>query len=383
MAGPVDIQEVRSPEGRQAFVELPWAILGDDPCWVPPLRSVAERTLDPERHPFFEHGEMTLFLARRGEEAVGRIAAIIDHAHNERNEAEGQGAGFWGFFETLNDPTVSSALFDAAAQHLRDRGMTVLRGPFSPNINGEIGLLVEGFDSMPYVLMPYNPAYYVERVEEAGFAKHKDLYAYLIHAERVASELPTMRRLERLAAAIQRRQPGLTVRSLDLGRYDEEVATLGRLFNQARSENWGFVPMTDAEVRAMARDMRPIADPVLIHIAELHGEPVGCIMGIPDLNPILKKMNGRLWPFGWLHLLLGKRRIHCARVFGVGTLPEYRKTGVTPLLINELRRHSLAAGYDTGELSWVTEDNIRSLRLIEQAIQPRRYKTYRIYQRPL
>lgn len=383
MASPVEVRPVATQQERKAFLRLPWAIHADDPCWVPPLLSAAERTLDPERNPFFEHGEMTQFLAWRGKEAVGRVAAIIDRAHNERNEPEGEGAGFWGFFETVDDPAVAAALFDAAAEHLRGRGMTVLRGPFSPNINGEIGLLVEGFDSMPYVLMPYNPPYYVERVEGAGFVQHKDLFAYLMHADRVAAHRPNIRRLERLAAAIRRRQPGLTVRTLDLARYDQEVATLGRLFNLARSENWGFVPMSDAEIRAMARDMRPIVDTTLVYIAELHGEPVGCIMGIPDLNPILKKMNGRLWPFGWLHLLLGRRRVHCARIFGVGTLPEYRKTGVTPLLINELRRHSLAAGYDTGELSWVAEDNLRSLRLIEQAIQPRRYKTYRIYQRPL
>ena len=380
MADDLEVRAVADARERTGFLHLPWAVYGADPCWVPPLLSAIDRVLDPGRNPFFEHAEAQLYLAWRSGRPVGRIAAIIDHAHNERY---GETTGFWGFFETANDAQVADALFDAAGEWLAARGMTVMRGPFNPNINGEIGLLVDGFDSLPYVLMPYNPPYYVERVEAAGFARHMDLFAFHVRADQVAPEMPTIKRFERLAAAIRTRHPGLAVRAIDMARYDDEVLTFGRLFNTARRENWGFVPMTDPEIRAMARDMKPIVDPRLVIVCELDGEPVGCIMGLPDISPVLKKMNGRLLPFGWLRLLLGRRRVHAARVFGAGTLPEYRHAGVTVLLILEFIRRSLYEGYDAGEVSWVAASNLRSLGVIEKAIQLHRYKTYRIYERPL
>jgi len=361
-------------------VRLPWAIYRGDPCWVPPLLGSARKQLDPTRGLFFEHGEMALFLARREGRPVGRIAATIDRLHIERY---GEAAGFWGYFESIDDPDVAAALFDAAGEYLRGRGMTVMRGPFSPNVNGEIGLLVEGFDSMPFLLMPYNPPYYAGLAEGAGFAQHMDLYAFHVTAEQVSPAQPAIKRFERLAAAIRARHPELSVRGIDMTRYEEEVLTLGRLFNAARAENWGFVPATDAEIGAMGEDMRAIADPRLVVVCEADGEPVGCIMGLPDLSPVLKKMNGRVFPFGWLHLLLGKRRIRAARVFGAGTLAKYRSAGATVLLILEFIRRSLREGYDEGEISWVAASNLRSLGIIEKSIQLRRYKTYRIYEREL
>ncbi len=379
-AGRVEVKPAEGARERKAFVRLPWALYEGDPHWVPPLRSAVARTLDPARNPFFEHGELALFLAWRGGRPVGRIAAIVDRAHVERYDER---AGFWGFLQTVDDPAVAGALFDAAGDHLRGRGMAVMRGPFNPNINGEIGVLVEGFDSMPFVFMPYNPPYYVELIEGAGFTGHMDLFAFHVTADQVAPGLPTIKRFERLAAAIHKRHPGLVVRAIDMSRYDEEVLTFGRLFNTARRENWGFVPATDAEIRAMGRDMKAVVDPRLVLVCELDGEPVGCIMGIPDVSPVLKKMNGGLLPFGWLHFLLGKRRVHAARVFGAGTLPEYRSAGVTVLLIIEFIHRSLYEGYDAGEVSWVAASNLRSLGVIEKAIQLRRYKAYRIYERPL
>jgi len=377
---PVEVAAVRTARERKAFLRLPWAIYGDDPHWVPPLLSAAARQFDPARNPFFEHGEMAPFLARRRGEPVGRIAAIIDRLHNERY---GEATGFWGYFESVEDPEVAGALFDAAGEHLRGRGMAAMRGPFNPNINGEIGLLTEGFDSMPFILMPYNPPYYAELVEGAGFTGHMDLFAFHVTARQVSPEQPSIKRFERLAAAIHKRHPGLTVRHIDMSRFDEEVLIFGRLFNAARKENWGFVPATDAEIRAMADDMRAVVDPRLVVVCELGGEPVGCIMGLPNLSPVLKKMNGRMFPFGWLHFLLGKRRVRAARVFGAGTLPEYRASGVTVLLILEFIRRSLYEGYDEGEVSWVAAGNLRSLGVIEKSVQLRRYKTYRIYEREL
>jgi len=376
----VEVRQVGGGRERKVFLRLPWQIYGAHPQWVPPLLSAVDRMLDPARNPFFEHGEVALFLAWRGDTPVGRIAAIVDRGHIDYHHEQ---IGFWGFFECQNDPDAANALFTAAAAHLRTRGMAEMRGPFNPSINSECGLLVEGFDSMPFVLMPYNPPYYIDLIEAAGLTGHMDLYAFHVRNDQVAPKLPTIKRFERLAAAIRSRHPGLSVRTIDMSRFEDEVLVFGRLFNTARRENWGFVPMTDAEIRAMAREMKPIVDPDLVIACELDGEPVGCIMGIPDLSPALKKMNGRLFPFGWLQFLLGKRRVHAARVFGAGTLPEYRHAGVTVLLIIEFIHRSLYAGYDEGEISWVAHSNIRSLGVIEKAIQLHRYKTYRIYARAL
>lgn len=380
MVSGIDVRPVTGAKERKAFLRLPWAIYAQDPLWVPPLLSAMDKLVDPARNPFFEHAEQQLFLAWRGGEPVGRIAATIDRLHAERH---GEQVGFWGFFESPNDVGVANALFDAAADHLRGKGMAEMRGPFSPSINGECGLLAEGFDRPPFVLMPHNPAYYPALVEGAGMTRHKDLFAYIIHSEQVGPHRPTIKRLERLATAIRRRHPDLTVRPVDLSRYEDEVLTCGRLFNTVREPNWGFVPMTDAELRALARDMRPIAEPALAIVCELRGKPIGCLLGIPDINPLLRKMNGGLFPFGWLKFLLGRRKLARARIFGAGALPEYRNLGVTPLLITELIHRSQAAGYFTGELSWVAEDNVRSLRVIENAINPECYKTYRIYAREL
>jgi len=279
---PVEVAAVRTARERKAFLRLPWAIYGDDPHWVPPLLSAAARQFDPARNPFFEHGEMAPFLARRRGEPVGRIAAIIDRLHNERY---GEATGFWGYFESVEDPEVAGALFDAAGEHLRGRGMAAMRGPFNPNINGEIGLLTEGFDSMPFILMPYNPPYYAELVEGAGFTGHMDLFAFHVTARQVSPEQPSIKRFERLAAAIHKRHPGLTVRHIDMSRFDEEVLIFGRLFNAARKENWGFVPATDAEIRAMADDMRAVVDPRLVSSASSAASPSDASWACPTSAP--------------------------------------------------------------------------------------------------
>lgn len=380
MANDVQVRRIDGKGDRKQFLRFPWTVYDDDPHWVPPLLCAADRVLSSASNPFFEQGEIDLYVAWRNGRPVGRIAAIIDHAHNERYAEK---VGFWGFFEAVNDTDVADALFDAAGAQLLERGMTTMRGPFNPNINGECGLLVEGFDSMPYVLMPYNPAYYQELVEKCRFTCHMELYAFRVEDYDVGPEQATVKRFERLAAAVHKRQPGLSVRTIDMSRYDDDVLALGRLFNTARRDNWGFVPASDAEIRTMACDMKPIVDPNLVLICELDGKPVGCIMGIPDVSPVLKKMNGQMFPFGWLHFLLGKRRVRAARIFGAGVLPEYRAAGVTVLLIVEFIRRGLQASYNAGEISWVSASNIRSLGVIEKAIQLSRYKTYRIYERLL
>jgi len=376
MSARVEVHEANSREEQRAFLRLPWRLYRADPHWVPPLLSTIARTLDTERNPFFEHAEVRLYLAWRDGRPVGRIAAIVDGLHNDTHHEK---TGFWGFFETERDPDVARALLDRAADDLRKRGMAEMRGPMSPSINGECGLLIEGFDDSPYVLMPYNPPYYAEFVEQAGLQRLKDFYAYFIDPGQLTPDLATRQRLEHLAQAIRKRHPELLVRPLDMRHFEAEVVTLGKLFNEARRDNWGFVPASDAELRLMARDMKPIVDPQIALLAEVAGETVGCAFALPDVGPILKKMNGRLFPFGWLHLLWGKRSIRRVRIIGYGALPAYRHMGVTARLMAELMHNTQQRGYNAAELGWVCETNAASVGTIEHAVHPRLYKRYRVY----
>ena len=375
--------EVRPVAGRgelKAFVRFPWRVYRGDPHWVPPLLSAAARTFDPRHNAFFEHGDIRPYLAWRGGEPVGRIAAITNRLHNERYNDR---VGFWGYFESLPEAEVVAALLDHAADDLRERGLTEMWGPFNPSINGECGLLVEGFDEPPALLMPYNPPAYPELVERAGHRKLKDLYAYELLYAQVDTDQETRRRMERIEAAVRRRHPEITFRTIDMGNYEAEVLALGRLFNAAREGNWGFVPATDAEMLQTAREMKLILEPRCIILAEIEGKPAGCVMGLPDVNPLLRKLDGRLLPFGWARLLWGKRKLSRMRIFGAAVLPAHRHLGITPILFLHYIRNGTRRGYFAGELSWVAEDNVRSVQTLEAAFQPRLYKRYRVYGKTL
>ena len=257
--------------------------------------------------------------------------------------------------------------------------MTEMRGPFSPSVNAECGLLVEGFDTPPVVMTPYNPPTYPELVEWAGHRPLKDLHAYLLQRPGVRSGLDTMKRIDRLASAIRKRHPHIAVRTLDMARYQAETKALGDLFNAVRRNNWGFVPVTDAESADTARDMKLIVDPEMIVLAEDAGQLVGCLLAVPDLNPLLKKCNGRLLPLGWLRLLWGRRRLRGLRVFGAAVAESHRNFGIAPLLFSRFIANGQRRGYQYAELSWVSEDNLASLRTIERALRPQLYKRFRIY----
>ena len=379
-SSPVQVREVTTRSERRAFLRLPWGIYPGYPNWVPPLLSSIARTLDAKRNPFYQHAESRLYLAWRGRRPVGRVIATVDRLYNEYHNDT---MGFWGFFECENDPEAAKALLDRAADDLRSRGMTQMMGPMNPSINGECGILTKGFDLPPVILMPYNPPYYPDLIEQAGLEKVKDLFAYLLLSKNVTGDSEQLQRIERLGKLIHRRHPTLRVRTLDMANYDADVLALGHLFNTVRKDNWGFVPTTEAEVRAMARDIKPIADPQMVFIAELDGKPVGCLLALPDINPLLRKCNGRLLPFGWLHLLRGRRSLHWLRVFGSAALPEHRHIGIIPLLFGEVIRTGHRRGYTHAELSWVSEGNLRPILAIEQALKPELYKVYRVYGRPL
>lgn len=361
------------------FVDLPFRLYRDDPVWVPPLKADQRKLLDPARHPFYGGGsgaEIELYLARVGGRPAGRIAAILNHAHNR---AHGENVAFFGFFETVRDPEVANALFGAVEDWARDRGVDAVRGPTNPSTNYECGLLVEGFERPPVLMMTYNPPWYADLVEGAGYVKAKDLYAYLspVHDASLA-------RLEKLAARTEKRNPGLVTRSADLSRFDSEVALIKELYNAAWEKNWGFVPVSDAEFEALARELKGLVHPDLVRIALVDDEPVAFILTVPDWNPVLKDLEGSPWrhPIKVLKHLLFTRAESLAgiRLILLGIREGYRNRGIEALLFADGIEVALKAGYQWCEYSWILEDNEltkRAVRLMGGELD----KVYRLYEK--
>jgi len=366
-----------SPVGNERdlhrFVMLPWKIYRGDPQWVPPLIGDTKNMLRPAKHPFHRHAEVALFLARREGEVVGRIAAILNHRHNEFQEEK---TGFFGFFESVNDPKVSGALLERAAEWAREKGMDRLRGPASFSTNEECALLIDGFDSPPCVMMPYNPPYYATLLEAAGFAKVKDLVAYNLTRDDANEE-----RLRRLSEVIAQREQ-VVIRPIDRHRLMEEVDLFSVVYNQAWEKNWGFVPMTEEEIVHMAKSLKSVIEPDLVLFMQKNGNTIGFAMALPDLNQAVKHANGRLFPIGLLKILWHARRIRKVRVLVLGLLKDYRGRGLDVLLYMHLYRNGLRKGFNEGEFSWILEDNVAIRRPLER-IGARVYKTYRFYERPL
>jgi len=377
MSGELTIRQARDARSRRAFLRLPFDLYRGNSNWVPPLRS-AQKRLFACRTAFFSRAQMALFLARRDGKTVGRIAAIHNRAHNEHR---GDKVGFFGFFECdRSDTQAAHALLDRAADWLAGRGLEVIRGPVNPCMNAECGLLVDGFDRPPMVMMPYNPPAYERLLTEWGLSKCKDLYAYLIEADNLRPGTPGHQRLRRVAAAARRRHPEISVRALDMRHFERDVLEFLAVFEQARSDNWGHVPLTEDEITETARAMKPILDPQIALLAEVDGKPAGASLGIPNVNRALAAINGRLWPLGFLRFAREMRRISEIRALGIGALPEYRHLGITAILLLETILRGTARGIRTAEASWILEDNAMSNRTIGKNLQPRRYKTYRIYE---
>jgi len=352
------------------FIEFPYGLYRADPYWVPPLRIAQKELLDPKRHPFHRHAQVQPFLARRDGRVVGRIAAILDPNHNRFHQEE---AGFFGFFECVDDQDTASALLGAARDWLRERGAKVIRGPMNPSTNYECGMLVEGFDSSPLVMMPYNPRYYPELIERAGLRKAADLYAYDLPTSQM--RLDKVGRVAKLAAGHNQ----VAIRSIRMKDFAREVEAVWEVYNSAWSRNWGFVPMTREEFQFMAKDMKTILDPELILLGEVEGRVVGIALALPDINQALRHAGGRLLPLGLLKILYHKRSIRDLRVLVLGVREEYRTAGVAAAFYAELLGRACRLGYKGAECSWVLEDNVLMRRSIE-AFGGKRYKTYRIYE---
>ncbi len=365
--------EVVEVEGRRAlaeFLELPYRLYAGDPYWVPPLRLAQKQLLDTRKHPFWAHAELQCFLARAGGRTVGRVAAVLDRSHVRHH---GEEAGFFGFLEVVNSQDVAAALLDAARRWLATRGALVVRGPMNPSTNYECGMLVQGFDSSPCVMMTYNLPYYPTLVEGAGFRKAMDLHAYWLDVDDLRSE-----KIDRVAGGSVRSE-GIVIRPIRMDRFEAEVENVWRVYNSAWSANWGFTPMTREEFLAMAAEMKPILRPELVLLGEAGGRTVGFALALPDINLALKGAGGRLFPLGLLKLLYHRRRIRVARVIALGVIEEYRTAGVAAGLYAALIRAGLAHGIHAVEISWVLENNVLMNRSAEM-MGGKRYKTYRIYE---
>jgi hypothetical protein len=368
----------RSRRELSRFFDVADALYASDPLFVAPIRSDVAKVFQGE-NPFFRHGEMQLFIARRGGRDVGRVAAILDRNHNEFH---GEKTAFFGFFESENDPEVAGKLLEAAALWGRERKMTVLRGPTNPTLNDEAGLLVDGFDSPPVMMMTYNPPHYAALIEGQGFSKVKDLLAFWFPLE----EKP-LERLTRVAERFRRRSPEIQVRNVTRGSLTRDLGRIREVYNEAWEKNWGFVPMTGEEMDFMAARLKPLLVPELLWIGEAPRpdgslEPMAFMLMLPDYNVAIAPTRGRLLPFGWLRFLLARSRVRTVRVVTLGVKKPWRQSGIQSIMMADSLRFLLKKGYTGAEVSWLLEDN----ELVIGAVRlwgGRLYKTYRIYDKAL
>jgi GNAT superfamily N-acetyltransferase len=366
------VRAVNSRADLKRFIKYPFAKYRRDPHWVPPLLIDERQKFNPKKNPFYQHARVELFLAERDSEVVGRVAAIDDDLHNQTH---GDNLAFFGFFEA-DDQEAAEALFVRVEDWARQLRRSSVRGPANPSMNDGAGFQIDAFDTDPYIMMPYNPPEYPRYAEAAGYRKVKDLYAWLFGADLEVSE-----KVERIADRVRKRYDPV-VRPADMKCFEEEVATLKRIYNEAWERNWGFVRYTEAEFDHLASELRFIIDPDIVLFLEMDGQVAGLAFGLPDANQVLKRMRGRLLPFGIFHFLNRKKIIDQGRLPILGLMPEYRNKGLDLVLMHEIYKRSPVKGYKRGEGSWVLEDNKDMNRAIE-AVGATLYKTYRLYQKEI
>lgn len=367
----VNVFPVESSKDRRKFLELPWKIYRDDPNWIPPLRTNQEELVGYKPHPFYDRAEIQTFLAERDGEICGRIAAIVNHAHNEQHKEE---IGSFGFFECINDHEVAKALFDRVKEHHAANNLHRIRGPLNPSMNYECGLLVEGFDKPPTFMMTYNHAYYPELVEANGFEKVQDLLSFVGRIEMLGTfdkKIETV-----LWGAIERFN--LKLRCMDRKRFKQDLKTFIEMFNLTQGNNWGHVPLSDAEADHLASGLRHLIVPELTSVAEVDGKAIGVAFGMLDYNPRIKKIDGKLFPFGFIRLLWNRRKIKKVRLISTYVLPEYQRWGVGLVLLARLIPRGVKMGIEEGEASWVLETNKLSRGSLERggAIRDKLFRLY-------
>lgn len=371
------VTPVRGRADVTAFIRLPYAVYRDDPYWVAPLERERRAFLDPRRSPFHGIGTVQLFLARRGGQVVGRIAAIVDPRYNERHDPK---CGQFGLFECADDPEAAAELFDAAADWLGERGLSRMLGPFSFSTNDECGVLVDGFDGPPTMLMPHNPAYYPELFAGCGFSKAKDLLSWRVPMPPDGEPPAIVRRAADRALSA----PGVRVRPLDPKRFDADLAAVKDIYNDAWAENYASVPMTDREFEHTVRQLKPIIRPELLQLVEVHGEPAAFSLWLPDTNQALRAAHGRLTtcgvPTGLIRISRAGRRINRTRAVTVGIKKEHRNRGLTAAMFTQAQRAAFRLGYAESELSWILEDNHHANRYAK-AVGGILFRTHRLYER--
>jgi GNAT superfamily N-acetyltransferase len=373
------IRRVESAGELSRFIELPYRLHRRDRTWVPPFKSEVRKLLDRRANPFFQHAEAEYFLAERDGQVVGRIAAIHNRLHNEIHEDR---VGFFGFFECINDFTVAAPLLDAAAAWLRLRGLDTIRGPMSFSVNDECGLLISGFDAPNTLMMPHNPPYYLPLIETAGFTKARDLICLQggSHVAPISAPERTVRAVELIL-----KRYGLRIRMLNMKRFNEEVELVKQLYNACWEKNWGFVPMTDAEIDHLAASFKPVVIPELVPFVEREdGTPVGFGLALPDLNQALvNNRSGAMFPAALTMLWkLRRKQITRARILLLGILPEWRGKGIDAALYHWIWTRAGERNMGWGEAGWLLEENHAIIQgLAKAGFAP--YKTYRVLDRPL
>ncbi len=354
------VSPVSSWRDKRLFLNLPWKLHSQDPYWVPPLRGNQKQLVGFSKHPFYDAAESQAFLARQGNQVVGRVLAIVNHAYNSIHNDEP--CGFVGFFESIDDADVSKELFDAAYQWLVNKGQHVMRGPVNPSLNYECGLLIDGFHMPPTFMITYNPAYYPALWESYGFKKAQDLMSFTGFAE----HLENLEKKIQFIASEAKDRFQMSLRTIRLRHFSRDVQTFLRIYNASLESQWGHVPMSEAEMKHAANSLRFLIVPALTIIAEIDGKPVGSMLGLLDYNPRIKKSNGRLFPFGAIRLVLNRHKIKRIRLVSTNVLPEYQRWGVGVVLAANLLQPALDYGVNQAEFSWVLESNHLSRKTLER-----------------
>lgn len=374
------IKEINSKKEIKAFVMFPWQVYKHDKNWVPPLIGETIKLLDREQSPFFEFGEAAYFMAYRDNRPVGRVTAQVNHRHNEFKQVK---EGFFGFYECLEDQEAATGLMQAAEKWVKAKGMTKIVGPESFTIYDEVCFLVDGGSGdppWPVVMTTHTPRYYMDQMEQAGYEKEIDWYAYMLYKDQMNIKSVYLNMKERLF-----KRYGYTFRNLDMSRLDEEAAKVMKIFNEGWEENWGHVPLTDKQFEFMKAALKHIADPRICWMVEdsnNNNDIVGCTVYLPDINPSIKKMNGRFFPFGFLHFLGAKKKATGIRGFLTGVAKPYRNKGVDVALIVETFKNAMQAGYGWAECSLMVETNHRILEPIKKW-GGKHSKTWRLYSKEL
>lgn len=371
MGNPFEITAVESSKDRRDFLKLPWMIYKDNPKWIPPLLCTHLGLVGFKKDAYYLRNKIRTFIARRDGQIVGRIGAIINQGHLDLYD---DNRGFFGFFECIDDQEVANGLFDSARNWLRENGLRNIRGPMNPSMNHEVGLLIDGFDHHPFFMMTYNPPYYANLIETYGFQKSQDMYAFTGFIDMLPGIL---KRFSPLAEQIRERFK-VVIRPMDTSRFDEEVRMFLDVYNRSVSNTWGYVPMSPQELDQEAKGLKQLIVPELVIAAEIDGRCIGALICLPDYNPRIREIKGKLFPFGFLKLLTRKHDIKEIRSISANVLPEYQMMGIPLLLLNALVPVAEKWGIQKAEFSWVLESNHYSRGSLEKAGTVRE-KTYRVY----